>query len=68
MSLSLAMPWTLSAYELMQEEQIQEKNKKHPVIVYSKSWCPYCGEVGLQTGHPLVPLQETNRRLQTGYG
>lgn len=27
------------------EEQIQEKNQKHPVIVYSKSWCPYCGEV-----------------------
>lgn len=34
----------------MQEEQIQEKNKNHPVIVYSKSWCPYCGEVGVSNG------------------
>ena len=47
------MPWALSADELMQEDQVQEKNKKHPVIVYSKSWCPYCEEVGLQTGHSI---------------
>jgi len=26
-------------------EQVQEKNKKFPVLVYSKTWCPYCAEV-----------------------
>ncbi len=31
---------------LMQEEQVNDKNQKHPVIVYSKTWCPYCAEVG----------------------
>lgn len=27
------------------EEQVKDKNQQHPVIVYSKSWCPYCAEV-----------------------
>lgn len=27
------------------EEQVKEKNHKHPVIVYSKTWCPYCAQV-----------------------
>ncbi len=24
---------------------IREKNEKYPVMVYSKSYCPYCGQV-----------------------
>lgn len=30
-----------------QVEQVKEKNQENPVIVYSKSWCPYCAQVGL---------------------
>jgi glutaredoxin 3 len=26
-------------------EQVREKNEENPVIVYSKSWCPYCSQV-----------------------
>ncbi|KAL3151778.1 hypothetical protein ABBQ38_012752 [Trebouxia sp. C0009 RCD-2024] len=36
---------TLASASSSLEEQVKEKNKKHPVVVYSKSWCPYCGEV-----------------------
>jgi len=26
-------------------EMIREKNEKYPVMLYSKSYCPYCGQV-----------------------
>eukprot|EP01024_Parvocaulis_polyphysoides_P074149 TRINITY_DN9566_c0_g1_i12.p2 TRINITY_DN9566_c0_g1~~TRINITY_DN9566_c0_g1_i12.p2 ORF type:complete len:135 (+),score=16.52 TRINITY_DN9566_c0_g1_i12:138-542(+) len=26
-------------------EQILQKNKENPVMLYSKSWCPFCGQV-----------------------
>ena len=30
---------------MSQVEQIKEKNEKYPVMIYAKSWCPYCGQV-----------------------
>eukprot|EP01024_Parvocaulis_polyphysoides_P025606 TRINITY_DN2328_c0_g1_i2.p1 TRINITY_DN2328_c0_g1~~TRINITY_DN2328_c0_g1_i2.p1 ORF type:complete len:138 (+),score=3.02 TRINITY_DN2328_c0_g1_i2:44-415(+) len=27
------------------KEQITQKNKENPVMVYSKSYCPFCGQV-----------------------
>jgi glutaredoxin len=30
---------------LCQVDMIREKNEKYPVMVYSKSYCPYCGQV-----------------------
>lgn len=26
-------------------EMVKSKNGENPVIVYSKSWCPYCGQI-----------------------
>jgi thioredoxin-related protein len=26
-------------------DQILEKNKANPVMIYSKSYCPYCGQM-----------------------
>lgn len=42
--------------DLLQVEQVQEKNKKFPVLVYSKTWCPYCAQVALHIiVHYLCP-------------
>lgn len=27
------------------EDILKEKNSQNPVVVYSKTWCPYCGSV-----------------------
>jgi len=29
----------------VQVDSVKEKNEANPVIVYSKSWCPYCARV-----------------------
>jgi glutaredoxin len=44
-------------------EMIREKNEKYPVMVYSKSYCPYCGQVKalfkkLQVDFQAVDLDE----------
>lgn len=26
-------------------DDVKQKNKDNPVIVYSKTWCPYCSQV-----------------------
>ena len=31
-----------------QVDEVQKKNQENPVIVYSKSWCPYCSQVRAQ--------------------
>ena len=36
---------------LPQVEMVKEKNQENPVIVYSKTWCPYCSQVGGQQLH-----------------
>ncbi|GAQ87081.1 hypothetical protein KFL_003300040 [Klebsormidium nitens] len=46
-------------------EEVKKKNEENPVIVYSKSWCPYCSQVkGLfrQLGVPakVIELDEIN--------
>lgn len=32
----------------MQEDQIKEKNEKYPIMIYAKSYCPFCSQVGNQ--------------------
>lgn len=44
-------------------DMIREKNEKYPVMVYSKSYCPYCGQVKglfkkLQLDFQAVDLDE----------
>lgn len=31
----------------LQADQIKEKNSENPVMVYSKTYCPYCGQVSV---------------------
>jgi len=44
-------------------EMVKEKNEQNPVIVYSKSWCPYCARVKalfqkLEVDAKIVELDE----------
>lgn len=40
-----------------QEDLITEKNKENPVVVYSKTYCPYCTEVKALFASASIPAK-----------